>query len=229
MWGWIPQFGHTVFFWSTLVAAVCGGIGIGAAFISAMVGYELSEWSSQDANERIKKAQADSDAKIAVAREESKAAVEKAQADIEKSRAEAAVAKLETEKLKAVVAWRTFSAAQNGDMEKILSAKRGSVNLRWMDGDPEALFFAIQISQVLQRAHWNVAPGSFKPANRIMFGLIFPPVGGDDAQTLREALSAAKVGFSAIPFNPPEGNSFSVQEIIDAPFLLVGSRMPVTP
>ena len=28
MWGWITQFGHTVFFWSTLIAAVCGGIGI---------------------------------------------------------------------------------------------------------------------------------------------------------------------------------------------------------
>jgi hypothetical protein len=51
MWGWIPQFGHTVFFWSTLIAAVFGGVGLGAAFISAMVAYELSEWASRDANE----------------------------------------------------------------------------------------------------------------------------------------------------------------------------------
>jgi hypothetical protein len=113
---------------------------------------------------------------------------------------EAANARLETEKLKAVVAWRTISATQNGEMERVLSAKPGSVNLRWMDGDPEALFFAIQISQVLQRAHWSVAPTSFKPANGIMFGFVLPPVAGDDAQTLREALTTAKLPFSAVPF-----------------------------
>ena len=125
MWGWIPQFGHTVFFWSTLVAAVCGGIGIGAAFISAMVGYELSEWSSQDANERIKKARSDSDEKIGVAREESKSAIEKAQADIAKSRAEAAEAnaraleaRLELEKFKAP---RTISDDQKKALEPVLS------------------------------------------------------------------------------------------------------------
>jgi hypothetical protein len=146
-------------------------------------------------------------------------------AELEK---EAANARLETEKLKAVVAWRTISAAQNADMERVLSAKPGSVNLRWMDGDPEALFFAIQISQVLQRAKWNVAPGSLKPANGIMFGFVLPPVAGDDAQTLRDALTAAKLPFSSIPFSQA-GASFNVSEIPNAPFLMVGSRMPVVP
>jgi hypothetical protein len=135
---------------------------------------------------------------------------------------------LETEKLKAVVAWRTISTAQNTELEKVLSAKPGSVNLRWTDGDPEALFLAIQLSQILGKAHWQVAPGSLKPANRIMFGVIVPPVAGDDATTLREGLAAAKIAYSAVSF-PQEGASFNVSTIPGAPFLMVGSRLPVVP
>ncbi len=146
-------------------------------------------------------------------------------AELEK---EAAAARLETEKLKAGVAWRTFSEAQGTELGKVLSGKPGSVNLRWMDGDPEAPFLAIQISQILERAHWKVAPGSLKPANGIMFGFVLPPVAGDDAQTLREAFAAAKLPFSAVSFSQ-QGASFNVSEIPDAPFLMVGSRMPVVP
>lgn len=146
-------------------------------------------------------------------------------AELEK---EAANARLETEKIKSVVQWRTFSAAQNTDMESVLSAKPGSINLRWMDGDPEAMFLAIQLSQLLQRAHWNVAPGSVKPANGIIFGLLLPPEAGDDAETLRKALIIAKLPFSAVPA-PEEGVSFNTSFIAGAPFLYIGSRMPVVP
>ena len=118
MWGWIPQYGHIVFFWSTLVAAVCGGIGIGAAFISAMVGYELSEWASRDATERIAKTESDS-----------RVAIEKAQADSTKSLAEAASAnaraleaQLALEKLKAP---RTLTADQQADLAKKLRSFAG--------------------------------------------------------------------------------------------------------
>src|ERR1700726_3237225 len=58
-------------------------------------------------------------------------------AELEK---EAANARLETEKLKQVVAWRTLSETQGAEFKKVLEGRPGSVNLRWMDGDPEALF-----------------------------------------------------------------------------------------
>jgi len=141
---------------------------------------------------------------------------------------EAAAARLETEKLKAVVAWRTLSESQATAFEKTLATKPGSVNLRWTDGDPEALFFAIQISQILQRAHWQVAPGAFKPANRIAFGIVLPPDAGNDTQTLREAFAVAKIGVSFVPF-PNQGASFNVSIIKGAPFLMIGSRLPVAP
>src|ERR1700730_17440080 len=63
-------------------------------------------------------------------------------AELEK---EAANAKLETERLKATVAWRSISPEIAASLEKILSETPGSVNLRYTDGDPEALFLAIQI------------------------------------------------------------------------------------
>jgi hypothetical protein len=142
--------------------------------------------------------------------------------------AESAKSRLETEKLKAVVAWRTISTAQNIELEKVLSEGHGSVNLRWTDGDPEALFLAIQISQVLQKAKWQVAAGSFKPANRILFGLILPPDAGKDADTLRQAFSAAHLSFSSVPV-PQDGASFNVSTIAGAPILMIGSRLPVVP
>lgn len=142
--------------------------------------------------------------------------------------AEAAKARLETEKLKAVVTWRTLSAEQNSELDKVLSQKPGAVNLRWQDGDPEALFLAIQISQVLQRAHWNVAPGSIKPANSIIFGIIVPPESGEQADMLREALNGAKISYSSIPA-PQPGASFNISTIPGAPSLIIGSRMPVVP
>jgi len=141
---------------------------------------------------------------------------------------EAANARLDTEKLKTVVAWRTLSAEQNSELKNVLSQKPGAVNLRWMDGDPEALFLAIQISQILQKAKWNVAAGALKPANSIAFGVVLPPDTRNDAQTLREALTAARIAFSSVPL-PAGGLSLNVSTISDAPVLLIGSRLPITP
>ncbi len=50
---------HSVFIGATWVAAVFGGIGIGAAFVSAIVGYQLAEESLADANKRIAESQAE--------------------------------------------------------------------------------------------------------------------------------------------------------------------------
>ena len=43
----------TVFIVATWIAAICGGIGIAAAFVSAIVGYQLTETSLQEANVKI--------------------------------------------------------------------------------------------------------------------------------------------------------------------------------
>ncbi len=142
-------------------------------------------------------------------------------AELEK---EAANARLETEKIKGIVEWRTIKPEIASEIEKMLAAKPGSVNLRWTDGDPEALFLAIQFSHILPRAHWQVAGGSLKPANAIVFGIGLPDASGPDAQTLRTVFSTAGIPFSPNPV--PEGPSFSVSTILDAPMLMIGSRPP---
>jgi len=152
--------------------------------------------------------------------------IAKANENTAKLEKEAAAAKLETEKLKQVVAWRIIPPEATAELEKVLSGKPGSVNLRYTDGDPEALFLAIQISQILAKAKWQVAPGAEKFANAIQFGIALPDSAGVDAQTLRSAFVAAKISFSTGPL-PQAGVGFSVSTIPGAPILMIGSRMPV--
>jgi hypothetical protein len=139
---------------------------------------------------------------------------------------EAATAKLETEKLKQVVAWRIIPPEAATELEKVLSGKPGSVNLRYTDGDPEALFLAVQISQILEKAKWQIAVGAVKFANAIVFGIALPDAAGADAQTLRSAFVAAKISFLTGPL-PQGGAAFSISTIPGAPTLMIGSRMPV--
>jgi hypothetical protein len=143
-------------------------------------------------------------------------------AELEK---EAANARLLTEQIKAVVAWRTLTPQMASHLEKVLLAKPGAVNLRWMDGDPEALFLAIQISQILRKAKWQIAPGALKPANVIIFEISLPDSNSSDAGTLREAFTAAAIPFSTAPI-PVAGAGFNISTIPGAPMLMVGSRPP---
>ena len=55
MWGMPLVFWESVFFWATITAAVAGGISVTAAFISAIVGYQVTDLVQREANERISK------------------------------------------------------------------------------------------------------------------------------------------------------------------------------
>lgn len=139
---------------------------------------------------------------------------------------DAANARLETEKLKQTVAWRTIPAVAVAALRATLVANPGAVNLRYTDGDPEALYLAIQFSKILADAHWQVAPGSLKLANAIVFGLAIPADASGDGNTLRAAFGAAHIEFSPDPL-PPMGAAFNVATIAGAPTLMIGSRPPI--
>jgi hypothetical protein len=140
---------------------------------------------------------------------------------------DAASARLETEKLKQAVAWRTIPPETALQLETILSAKPGSVNLRYTDGDPEALFLATQFSRILGKAKWEIAPGSEKFANALVFGIVLPDSTGADAQTLRSAFTAAKIPFSTGPLPQMGGAAFNISTIPGAATLMIGSKVPV--
>lgn len=138
-----------------------------------------------------------------------------------------AQANLEAEKIKAVVAWRTIPSDLASALESALATKPGAVNLRYTDGDPEALYLAIQISRILEEAKWQIGAGSLKPGNAIIFGIMLPDTAGPDAVTLREAFTAAKIPFSPGPMpNVGSTASFNVMTIPGAPLLMIGSRPP---
>ncbi len=158
---------------------------------------------------------------------DAKGVAKTAQADIEKQKTLTAQAQLETERIKQTVAWRALSQTQFDTLERGLKAHPGQVNLRFTDGDPEALAFAVQFATALQRAGWQVAPGSTKFVNALVFGISIPNDPSPNLVNLRNAFSASGISFAAQPL-PPTGAEFNVSTIKGAPFLMIGSRQPVT-
>lgn len=137
---------------------------------------------------------------------------------------DAAQARLETEKVKQAVEWRVIPKQNAEALEKALAANPGAVNLRYTDGDPEALFLAVQFSKIFSAAHWQIASGALEFANAMSFGLGLPD-SGDAGDALREAFTSAQIGFSTTPL-PPQGAAFSIGTIPGAPIFMVGSRFP---
>jgi hypothetical protein len=142
---------------------------------------------------------------------------------------EAEVMRSATERIKAEMAWREIKPEIAEKLEVSLAAHPGSVNLRYTDGDPEALVLAIQFSKILAKAHWQVAPGALKFANSIVFGISLPDESGNDAIYLRKAFSDVGI----VPFStdqlPPLGAAFSISTIADAPTLMIGSKLVEKP
>lgn len=137
-------------------------------------------------------------------------------------------ARLQQEKLKAQLAWRVLSPEQINTLGRALSDTPGSVNLRYSDGDPEALYFAIQFSSALNKAGWQIAAGTEKFSNALVIGIAQPGPVTSNAQRLRKALSIASIPFTTSDL-PPQGVSFDTSVIPDAPTLMIGSRLPKFP
>jgi hypothetical protein len=219
---WIPGWGSVAssawwsgfYFWVSIVCL----IGLGVAEVVSHR-YEGRKDQLAAIEEAAKDKRHDED--MARVQHDTAQANERA-AQLEK---DAANARLETERLKQTVAWRTIPPQVATTLENALAAKPGSVNLRYTDGDPESLYLAIQFSQIFTKAKWQVAPGSLK-LNAIVFGIFLPDIAGD-GQSLRAAFSAANIAFTTEPL-PASGSSvsFNVATITGAPMLLIGSKPP---
>jgi hypothetical protein len=196
-----------------LIAALA--IGVIATAVVVWMGNAKEQYLSRDL--------ADTNARA----EEARATSSEANARAAELEAAAANARLETERIRKAVAWRAIPVEIAAELERALSAKPGSVNLRYMDGDPEALFLAEQYSRILRKANWAVAPGALKPTNTVVFGIRLPDDSGFDARTLRDAFTEAKVAFSTDSL--PQGIGFSVMTIEGAPTLMIGSKEPALP
>lgn len=210
------MFGISLDRWFSIANAVYLG-GVVIAAVASLAIYQISqEISARDAVEK----QTARD-QVEIAKAESAKANERA-ARLEN---EAAAARLEQERLKAALAWRTLSKEASETLLALLSESPGSVNLRYTDGDPEALFLAIQLSNLLVQAKWRIAAGSLKFENALAFAIYIYGDDSTDTKNLREAFSRASIPFTT-EAPPPIGVAFSVSTIEGAPILLIGSKAP---
>jgi hypothetical protein len=169
---------------------------------------ELAKVDAAKANENA--ANANRDAALAVER----AAILEKQAE---------VARIEHEKLKAQLAWRTLNEDSAQKMESELASDRGSVTIAYTGGDPEALYFGIQIASIFNKAKWqaNLEPRTYP--DTIYFGIFIP--GPDVAQirVARTAFKAAGLKYS-ITQVPKPMISFNVHSNEDV-LIMIGSRL----
>jgi multidrug efflux pump subunit AcrA (membrane-fusion protein) len=149
---------------------------------------------------------------------------------------DAATARLEQEKLKATLAWRIVPLSEAVALQHALAGHPGTVNLWYTAGDPESLYLALQIGQILEKAGWKVNAGAVTLAG-IVFGISTPPgtkngieiaspsTASTDLVALRGALRAAGIDFSEEPL-PPIGSIMGSPEGTGSPILMIGSRRP---
>jgi hypothetical protein len=140
----VPGFvSHSVFITATWIAAICGGIGIVAAFVSAIVGYQLTE------NALVEK-----DIQISAARNE-------AMIEVAKSNAIAKAAEEETAKTKLQLAQEIERNTERGLLKQqyeaiqSLKGKISEINLRWSPA-ADAAFFAKDIEIAFRQADITV-------------------------------------------------------------------------
>lgn len=139
---------------------------------------------------------------------------------------ELAALTLEVNRLKAAIAWRAITPDGISALEQALAAHPGSINLRWTDGDPEAMYLAMQLAAIFTRTRWQMAPGAFKMGNGLLIGLHVPKSASADWTNLARALEAARISFS--PAEPPPNSilELNANTISGAPILYVGSKAP---
>jgi len=243
------MFGHDLPWWNAVMLSFLG-IGAIAAIIvvvATAIIIKLQDQEAADAKDALEKykitAKMDSDIAIAKARADAEVAInavreeastqnkilEKATADATAHAADANKAAADANdraaKIMKDVAWRMLSPADANTLRATLESDIGDVNIRYTDGDPEALFFALQLSNIFSAAHWQVGFGGIKLQNAIAFGLFIPGPVTAQVTRLRKAFNDANILFDPEDL-PPIGMGTVVSTVPDGAILMVGSKEP---
>jgi hypothetical protein len=144
---------------------------------------------------------------------------------IEKQRTQTANANLKVEELKAQLAWRELTSGQAEALIKEGASEPGSVNIKYVSGDPESQMYALELSDALRRAGWQTGTTGFALAEPA-FGLLVP----DEEKTahLRHVFTAAKLRVEKGSPATQGWVGFIPDNVQEAPVLFVGSK-PRTP
>jgi hypothetical protein len=149
---------------------------------------------------------------------------------------ETANARLETEKIKAAVAWRSIDI---GRLALAAATPPGaSVTIAYIQTDPESLSLAIEIEQALIRADqlagnpiWKlkIEPKIF--ASMLVWGIHITGSAADKVASIRRAFDAASIPYSADEVPNPglvlgNGIRISPSPLETDVLILVGSKRP---
>lgn len=137
MWGYAMEFWESVFFWSTGIAAVAGGIGVTAAFIAGIVGYQVTDRVAKESDRKISEANA-----VAADANERAQLLEK----------ETTQAKLELERLKIAQQPRQLNTEAFRAVLKDNPSR--DIEILYQPGDNEAQNLAMQIFTGLVGSTW---------------------------------------------------------------------------
>jgi hypothetical protein len=144
-------------------------------------------------------------------------------AELEK---EAAAARLETEKIKQLVAWRVVVPQERDAIRAELKDTTGNINLQYAANDPEAMTFAIQLGNSFDPERWKVGLASMSYNGVVGFG-VFIWGDSDPAKAVRSAFRAAKIPFSTEPINASSiGFGMPDRSIQWNVTIFVGSKKP---
>jgi hypothetical protein len=237
--GWLPGWNtvsaadwwESFWFWGSVVALILLGM---AQVISHRYGIRRDELAAEQRRQTDQAhEQTVADLHDQASRADEKAAMAgKEAAEFGKEAAEfgkaAAEARLETEKLRRTFQWREITTATANDLIATLAVRKGSVNIRYIDGDPESLSFAQQIGYTLSDAGWNVSAGGIKLENVLVGGLYLPDDDSPDAAALRHAFAIAKVPYATDRLSARTVD-MAATTIPGAPLLLVGSKVTQPP
>jgi hypothetical protein len=133
---------------------------------------------------------------------------------------------LEQEKLKAQLAWRQITPDLASALKAAISNETGSVDIRYIDSDPESLYFATQFRDLFgASSNWHVGFGNIKFANLPVFGLDIPGPDTGNVMALRRIFSKANFTFDTTDL-PPQIMVGLVLSLVGGPTLVVGSKPP---
>jgi hypothetical protein len=110
---------------------------------------------------------------------------------------EAATARLEQERLKEQLAWRSLSKDKTDELVLALSTNPGVVNVKWVSGDPEAHSLAIQLTNIFDAANWRVGMQGETRTGTALFGLWIPDPPTPDAPFVRSVFTRAGIAFES--------------------------------
>jgi glycine/D-amino acid oxidase-like deaminating enzyme len=146
--GFLEPIWETVFRLATWAALIFGALSIGSAFVSAWVGWEITDATQKDADKKIKAA----DERIADAQERAAKAAERA------AELELALAREVAERKP-----RTISPQQRAALVELLTPERVFKGTVWINAamDGEAWQFGEQISSALKEAGFTVEDTPF--------------------------------------------------------------------